>query len=189
MSSEIKISGGLLKDKKIKVLKQGNYRITMEQVRKSMFDMISDKILGSFFLDLFAGSGIVGIEAISYGAEKVVFVENHLNAVRLLRENIKSLGLQDKTKVIYKDVFGFLNKFSLERFDIIFADPPYELGEKIVDMVKYVNDFNWLKDQGMLIIEHHKKTILPEKYAHLFKFLEKKYGETVLSFYKKGEKT
>jgi len=106
-----------------------------------------------------------------------------------LRENIKSLGLQDKTKVIYKDVFGFLNKFSLERFDIIFADPPYELGEKIVDMVKYVNDFNWLKDQGMLIIEHHKKTSLPEKYAHLFKFLEKKYGETVLSFYKKGEKT
>ncbi|MGB9810657.1 MAG: 16S rRNA (guanine(966)-N(2))-methyltransferase RsmD [Dictyoglomus turgidum] len=184
MSSEIKVSGGFLKDKKVKVLRQGNYRITMEQVRRSMFNIISEKVLGSFFLDLFAGSGIVGIEAISYGAEKSVFVENHIHAVKLLRENLKNLGIQEKTKVIYKDVFEFLNKTPEEKYDIIFADPPYEFSEKILNVVEYVNNYNWLKIDGILIIEHHKKTILPDDLFNLSKFLEKNYGETVLSFYK-----
>lgn len=190
MSSEIKVSGGFLKDKKVKVLRQGNYRITMEQVRRSMFNIMSEKVLGSFFLDLFAGSGIVGIEAISYGAEKSVFVENHIHAVKLLRENLKNLGIQEKTKVIYKDVFEFLNKTpEEEKYDIIFADPPYELNEKILNVVEYVNNYNWLKIDGVLIIEHHKKIILPDDLSNLSKFLEKSYGETVLSFYKyKGDK-
>ncbi len=186
MSSEIRISGGILKDKKIRVLKQGIYRITMEQVRKSIFDLLGEKIQSSIFLDLFAGSGIVGIEALSYGAEKVIFVENHFYAVKLLKENIKSLNIENKTRVIYKDVFIFLRKETREKYDIIFADPPYELDMKIKNIVKYVEDYDWLKEDGILIIEHHKKTEMPDKYNRLKKLYKKNFGETVLSFYSYG---
>lgn len=183
MSSEIKVSGGILKDKKIRVLKQGNYRITMEQVRKSVFDKIGEKIVGSRFLDLFAGSGIVGIEAISYGADKVVFVENHLRAVKLIRDNIKSLGIENKAEVLYKDVFIFLKKPSFEKYDIIFADPPYEMDKNVDDIVKYIEEYNWLEEHGFLIIEHHKKTKLIEEYNKLKKIYEKTFGETIITFY------
>lgn len=187
MSSEVKILGGSLKDKKIKVLKQGSYRITMEQVRKSIFDKIGEKVVDSNFLDLFAGSGIVGIEAISYGAGKVVFVENHLRAVKLIRENIKNLEIENKVEVIYKDVFAFLKKTSFEKYDIIFADPPYEIKRDINDIVKYIEEYDWLKECGILIIEHHKKTKMLEEYGKLKKIYENIFGETILTFYSSGE--
>uniref|UniRef100_A0A7C3MN24 16S rRNA (Guanine(966)-N(2))-methyltransferase RsmD n=1 Tax=Dictyoglomus thermophilum TaxID=14 RepID=A0A7C3MN24_DICTH len=183
MSSEVRISGGYLKGQTIKTLKKGNYRITMEQVRSSIFNILDEKIKDCSFLDLFAGSGIVGIEALSYGAKKVVFVEKHLPAVRLMRENLKKFGLENRTEVHLDDVFTFLRKNPHETFDIIFADPPYELGEKMKDVVKYIGDNKWLKKDGMLIIEHHKKTELLKEYSSLVLIFNKNYGETVLSFY------
>jgi 16S rRNA (guanine(966)-N(2))-methyltransferase RsmD len=183
LSSEVRILGGYLKGQTIKTLRKGNYRITMEQVRNSIFNILDEKIKDCNFLDLFAGSGIVGIEALSYGAKKALFVEKHRPAVILIRENLKKLGLENRAEVYLDDVFTFLRKNPYETFDIIFADPPYELGKKINHVVKYVEENKWLKEDGVLIIEHHKKTELLKEYNSLVLIFYKNYGETALSFY------
>jgi len=81
-------------------------------------------------MDLFAGSGIVGIEALSYRAEKVVFVEKYPLAIKMIRENLKRLSLEEKSEVFCQDVFMFLRKIPIYKFDIIFADPPYDIEKK-----------------------------------------------------------
>lgn len=97
-----------------------------ERVRSAMFNSLSDKIQGARVLDAFAGSGSIGLEALSRGATSVVFVERDRTAQRILAENIKSLGVQEKSIVINTTVSNWLESMSVtEEFDIIFADPPY----------------------------------------------------------------
>jgi len=188
LSSEIRISGGFLKGESINVLRKGSYRITMEQARKSLFDTLGEKVPNSIFMDLFAGSGIVGIEALSYRAEKVVFVEKYPLAIKMIRENLKRLSLEEKSEVFCQDVFMFLRKIPIYKFDIIFADPPYDIEKNINNIVKYISDNSWLKENGILIIEHHKKTILEENFEDLKLLYEKRMGETSFSYFSyKGE--
>jgi 16S rRNA (guanine(966)-N(2))-methyltransferase RsmD len=184
LSSEIRISKGFLEGKSIKILKGKRYRPTMEQGRISLFNSLGEKISNSYFLDLFAGSGIVGLEALSLGARMVVFVENYLPAVKILRANVKSLGVEEKAEVFLSDVFSFLNKSPKEKFDIIFMDPPYSLGEKVNNLLELIEKNSWLKEDGILIIEHHKKAKIIQELKNLKLFQVKNFGETIFSYYK-----
>jgi len=188
LSSEIKISIGNLQGKIIKTLSGKKYRPTMEQGRISLFNSLREKIKDSYFLDLFSGSGIVGIEALSLGAKKVVFVENHLPAIRLLRININNLNMEEKVEIFSYDVFSFLKNYKGEKFDIIFIDPPYILSGRINELLKLIVEKQILNNDGIIIIEHHKKIKLIDCIGDLILFQEKKFGETIFSYYKMKEK-
>jgi len=164
-------------------------RPTEDRVRKAFFDIMGD-ISGLSFLELFAGSGAMGIEALSFGAREVVFVEKDINCVKVIKENIRSLIPEASicggqiTEVISKDVSGIIPMFSEKqrKFDIIFLDPPYYRGlaEKILQLLA---DYDILLSSGHIGIQHFKKDTLPDKQGKLVLFKQKEYGDTLLSFY------
>jgi 16S rRNA (guanine966-N2)-methyltransferase len=165
-------------------------RPTSDRVREAIFDVVRFNIADSVFLDLFAGSGAMGIEAISEGAKFSVFVEKNPVALRVIRQNIKVLGIENQTLIIKQDALNFIKSpFSLqsfkEKFDFVFLDPPYASKLAGQTMQTLVN-FPLLKSDSIIIAEHSDGETLPEdlKGTNFFKkFREKKYGNIVVSYY------
>ncbi|MDI6840352.1 MAG: 16S rRNA (guanine(966)-N(2))-methyltransferase RsmD [bacterium] len=158
----MRITGGEVGGRRIKVPR--GIRPTQDKVRTAIFNILGDRIKDVKFVDLFAGSGSVGIEAISRGASEVIFVEKSRKVVSVLNENLKSLGYMEKSKVINGDAL----KVKLKTPDIIFADPPYDMGfaKKVIDL--------WLISKRLLILEHskHEKVDLGTHYT---------FGDTVIT--------
>ena len=176
------ISGGL-KGRRIKFPE--NIRPTQQKVRKSIFDCLRNCIRGSIFLELFAGSGAVGLEAFSYGAAEVTFVDNDINCLRIIEANLKSLR-QEAYRIYKKDSFLAVEELSEKfvKFDVIFLDPPYgrELAKNSLLKIALCDI---LTASGILVLEHNKKEELPDRCGSLILFKQKSYGDTVLSFYRK----
>ncbi|MEO0255249.1 MAG: RsmD family RNA methyltransferase, partial [candidate division WOR-3 bacterium] len=141
--SKIKIKAGFLKGKNIYV--PDFIRTTQDKVKKGIFDILGNKVINSIFLDLFAGSGNIGIEAISRGAKFCYFVEKSQKCIEVIKKNIKELKIEDKTKIIKIDAERFVKK-SEEKFDVIFADPPYNYKIKREFIINILNILN----QGVL---------------------------------------
>jgi 16S rRNA (guanine966-N2)-methyltransferase len=159
-------------------------RPTEDRVRKALFDILGD-VSGLSFLELFAGSGSVGFEALSQQAKEVVFVENQSQAIQALEENIKALSCQDRVKVISQDAFRAIGNITREsrKFDLVFLDPPYYKGmaEKILQTL---GECDILLSSGYVIIQHFKKDFVAKKAGNLALWRQDQYGDTVLSFYK-----
>ena len=149
----MKIISGTLKGRKINGYNIEGTRPTMDRVKESLFGMIQDNIKDSVVLDLFAGSGNLGIEAISNGAKLAYFIDNNPEVIKVLNQNISSLDIKSKSRVVLSDWKKALNNFSKEnkKFDLIFIDPPYayDVYEKILDKV---NTLNLLTEEGLLIM-------------------------------------
>jgi len=163
--------------------KDAQIRPTSDKARESLFNIIAPRIPGSSFLDLFAGSGAVGLEAISRGAGRVVMVE--LERIDLIRRNSAKCGLttSEKFHVMRGDVFDALGiiKKRGEKFDHIFADPPWK--EKME--IKIVTaSAGLLKSEGSLIIEAFRKTEPPDGLAGLRLADSRRYGDAILLFYR-----
>ncbi|HOU37026.1 MAG TPA: 16S rRNA (guanine(966)-N(2))-methyltransferase RsmD [Candidatus Omnitrophota bacterium] len=162
-------------------------RPTEDRVRKALFDILGD-MTGCSFLELFAGSGAVGLEALSLGAQGVVLVEKDRTGLHAIRGNISGLKPQPSgtaIEVYQDDAMEAVSRLSGQgrRFDVIFADPPYYKGlsEKILQSIE---EYDILNDiSGFLIIQHFKKDPLPSKQGNLVLFKQSRYGDTVLSFY------
>lgn len=180
----MRVVGGISKGRKLKALKGLNIRPTSDKVKESIFNILGDKIVDAVFLDLCAGTGGIGIEALSRGAKETVFVENNQKAVKLIKENLLLCNLENDSNVICDDAVGFLDD-SDKSFDIIFFDPPYksDLFEKAMAVF---DRKEMLNNNGILIIEHNSKTVLQEDIKSLILLKKYKYGDTTLSFYKKG---
>ena len=179
----MRVVGGIAKGRRLKALKGLNIRPTSDKVKESIFNILGDKIIDAIFLDLCAGTGGIGIEALSRGAKETLFVENNQRAVKLIKENLSLCKLENNSKVVCDDAVRFLED-SDKRFDIIFFDPPYksDLFEKamiVFDRKELLNN------NGILIIEHNSKTTLPEETNSLILLKKYKYGDTTLSLYKK----
>ena len=163
----MKVISGLLKGRRIDGYDIDGTRPTMDRVKESLFGMIQDKIKDSIVLDLFAGSGQLGIEAISNGAKLCYFTDNNNEVIKILNINITNLNIKDKSKVILTDWKKFLNECSDKniKFDIIFVDPPYDyqVYEKIMEKV---STLDLLNDSGLIILEHHNLK-LKEEYNNL----------------------
>ena len=165
-------------------------RPTSDRVREAIFDVIRFNIADSVFLDLFAGSGAIGIEAISEGARFSVFVEKNPVALRVIKQNIKMLGIENQALVIKQDVLNFIKSpFSFEsfkeKFDFVFLDPPYASKLAGQTMQALVN-FSFLKSDSIIIAEHFGSEALPDELKgtnSLKKFREKKYGKIAVSYY------
>lgn len=174
-----------------KILSPPDYlslRPTTDMIKESIFNIIRFKIGGSVFLDLYAGSGAMAIEAISEGANFAVLVENNPSAIRVIRKNIEMFSIRGETTIIKEDALTFLkNPYSLDsttpnRFDIIFLDPPYTSGLSIKSLELLAN-FPSLADSAIVIVEHTVKESLKDNYGKLLKFEEKTHGKIALTYF------
>jgi len=185
----MRISGGTAKGRnlgtrKAFVSKGGNdeLRPTAAKVRKAIFDIMSGRIVGSRFLDLYAGTGAVGIEALSREADHVVLVENNAARVAIIRELIGKFGFTGRASVVKTTVASFLNKISREAFDIIFLDPPYT-SDELERVLPIIDKSKLLADDGIVIIEHSSKKVLSCALTRLKLKKNYRYGDTALTLY------
>ncbi len=163
-------------------------RPTTSKAREALFDILRGRINGARFLDLYAGTGAVGIDALQEGASEVVFVEGSRGNVKKINGLIKKHRLEDKCRAVTKKVQPFIESAELEKqkFDIIFLDPPYHTDE-LVHALSAVSDAAILDSDGIVIAEHFKKTQLPDSFKKLKKIKEYNYGDTVFTFFKKPD--
>ncbi|MBI5049796.1 MAG: 16S rRNA (guanine(966)-N(2))-methyltransferase RsmD [Nitrospirae bacterium] len=160
-------------------------RPTTSKVREALFNILRNKIVGASFLDLYSGTGAVGIEALRQGSSEVVFIEASRIYTRDIRHKVSALGFEGKSKIITKKVLLFLRSEELKNtgFDIIFLDPPYHTNE-VIEALTAIGKIHLLKHDGVVIAEHFAKRQLPHEAGTLRFVKDYKYGETMLSFYK-----
>ena len=153
-------------------------RPTTDLVKQAMFNILQFDLEGRKVLDLFGGTGQLGIEALSRGAREAVFTDSSRSAVTLIRENLTRCGM--KARVLQTDVFRFLD--SGEKFDVIFIDPPYDSG--LYDAVlERINSVDNLTEGGIIVCEARAGTELPEMDAPYQKLRERKYGSVKICLY------
>jgi 16S rRNA (guanine(966)-N(2))-methyltransferase RsmD len=180
----LRVIGGIYKSRRIKEVKSEKTRPTTDKNKESLFNSIGQFFDGGTMLDLFAGSGAIGIEAISRGFDSVDFVELQPQAIKVIKDNTTILGIKNCN--IYKnDVFSFL-KSTDNKYDFIFADPPYNLN-KYNEILDIISTRHLLMDNGIIVLESDKSTEFPSNIGDLFKYKEKILGITKFSFYSKGE--
>lgn len=175
----VRIIGGTHRGRKIKTVQRKNLRPTSGLLRKVIFDLIGPRIVGEAVLDLFAGTGSLGLEALSRGAEQCVFVERDRISVEVLRENIVDLGLESRASVVYGDAVRYLKDKHSET-DGVLIDPPY----RFADILEKFNPVHLLKPEGWLVYQHSEKT--GGGFAGEFKRCrEKKHGNTIITIYER----
>ncbi len=183
----MRVIAGTAKGRKLrfpKLPKGKRLRPLTGRVKEALFNILARKNPGARFLDLFAGTGSVGIEALSRGAGLAIFVENDKKIVQTLRENIALAGFSDRAEVYCLDVIKALRVIDKAKgeFDIVFIGAPYGsplLGEAL----RALSDTNVVGDDGVVVAEHGIRDGVSDSYGKLVKFRDARYGDTVLSFY------
>jgi 16S rRNA (guanine(966)-N(2))-methyltransferase RsmD len=164
--------------------KQKSLRPTANKVIEAIFNILRSQVNNASFLDLYAGTGAVGIEAIRHGASNAVFVEASKSASKDIVKIATKLRIAEKTRVITKKAISFIENAEMNNmtFNIIFLDPPYHTDE-IMHILSAIDKSTILEHNGILIAEHFNKKQLPDRFDRLHKIKDYKYGDTVLSFY------
>jgi len=175
----IRVTGGKFRNRQVKTVKTQAVRPTSSKVRESIFNILQGRVVGSSMLDLFAGSGIMGIEALSRGAEKVTFVEKNPKVYKLLKENLSNFDTE--YKVFLTDALSALAKLKGAKFDIIFADPPYKL-DIIPYVLQKIKNNDLLAQEGVLVLEHSPDCQFDSTGFEVVK--TKVYGDTALTLLK-----
>ncbi|MDF2545726.1 MAG: rsmD [Anaerosolibacter sp.] len=180
----LRVIAGKLRGRKIKAPDGMHTRPTTDRVKESIFSMIYPYIIDSTVLDLFAGSGSLGIEALSRGAEKAYFVDNNKQSLSIVKENLINLGLLDQSIVLLAEAMKALKDISLKDqiFDIIFLDPPYMKGF-IIPCIETIKENGLLNIDGIIVIEHNVEDVLPAEVGDLIKIKDRRYGDTNISIY------
>lgn len=160
-------------------------RPTMDRVKESMFASIQNDVETAIVLDLFCGTGSLGIEAISMGANKCYFVDNNRNIINYLNKNISNLNIRDKSMVIEKDYKDALLYFKNNdiKFNIILVDAPYKM-EVMEEIIELINNYDILLEDGLLVLEYSFDK-LENKYGGLELVKCKKYSDKFVSIYRK----
>lgn len=175
----MRIISGLYKGRVLKGYNIEGTRPTMDRVKESIFGSIQTKVKGSIVLDLFAGSGSLGIEALSQGATECYFVDKNIKVINILKNNLKQLNIT--SNVICDDYKNALKKLEGKKFDIILLDPPYKLN-LINDSLNLIDKYDLLNDEGIIICEYETEEIITDKYKLI---REKRFGSTYVKIYKK----
>ncbi len=182
--SILRVIAGTAKNRKLKVPGGLKLRPTGDRVKEALFNILGDFVPDCLFLDLFAGTGSIGIEALSRGATGAVFVEKNRKNMLVLKENLVLTGLQSRARVICLDVFKALPVLRKEGqlFDLVFLDPPY-LKNFEGEVLSGIAGYNLLKPCGKVVAESSKKDLLPPAVGPLKLNRQESYGDTVLSIY------
>lgn len=182
----MRIIAGAYKGRHLKSPPSMNVRPTSDRLRETLFNVIAPRIQDTRFLDLCAGSGAVGIEALSRGARHVTFVDRSRRSCTLIEANIELCRIPEEQQVIYcSEVSEFLRQSTSQEtpWDIVFFDPPYK--DAYLKTLEFLGaqSAKLLTDDGLLIVEHHHKNTLPETIGALNRTRVLKQGDSSLSFY------
>lgn len=169
----------------LKAPKGENTRPTSDKIKESLFNIIGYIDEESGVLDLFSGSGGVGIEFLSRGAKSCYFIDENAESIKIIKQNLEKTKLIDKGMVIKNNVNKAIKTLALRnaKFDYIFLDPPYDK-DYVVKTLEQISEMKLLKNDGEIIIEHEKRLELLDSYKNLIKTDYRKYGDTCISFYK-----
>ena len=158
-------------------------RPTADRVKEAEFSIIQFEIAGSTVLDLFGGSGQLGIECLSRGASEAVIVDQSKDAVRIIQENLRRTKLSEKAQVIQADYLSFLANCT-KSFQIIFLDPPYQ-GNYLQNALKRISEIDILSPGGIILCEHSSELSLSDDFSGLKRGKTYRYGKTSLTIYRK----
>lgn len=186
----MRIISGTLKGRKIpNVFNVKDVNPSSDMIKGAMFSILGDEINNKIFCDLYAGTGNIGFEALSRGADTCIFVESFKKMALLIGKIANEFKIKDKVKTICGDAINLINKNLLETYmpDIIFLDPPYELGisGKTLEAIASAVFCRSCDYRPLLIVQHDKKEILQNRYEDYVLTKEKIYGRSALSFYEK----
>ena len=179
----MRITSGIYKGVNIVLPKSSTIRPTSEKIRMALFNTLGDLILNSTMLDIFAGSGAIGIEALSRKASSVNFIEKDRNLCKLFNETLININQQNLSHVIQGNAVTILKQLN-SKYDFIFADPPYDYDNKN-EILSIIEKFELLNPEGMIILEHRSNENINETSINIKRFDLRKYGDTQISFYKK----
>ena len=187
----MRVIAGTYRSRILKSLKGLALRPTSDRLRETLFNVLSPNVSGARFLDLFAGTGAIGIEALSRGAKEVVFIENHAPAAKLIRQNLESLEIRSGFTVFPLDALRGLAMLASRKrpsepgFDSIFLDPPYAAAEEYARVLEFLGSTELLAPGGMVIAEHRRSFNLREEAGALTRFRVLRQGDAALSFYRR----
>lgn len=183
----MRIIAGTYRGRRLKGPRGLELRPTSDRLRETLFDILGPGISGSFFLDVFAGTGAVGLEACSRGAREVVFVDSGRESCDLIRHNLGLCGISSGYRLVQRDAFTALRQLAQEKIkvDIAFLDPPYRW-QPCIDLIDAIFDSALAHADTQVIFEHHLKTILPDDGRECRRHRVVRQGDHCLSFYLKN---
>ena len=187
----MRIIAGKYRSRILKSLKGLALRPTSDRLRETLFNILGPSVAGSRFLDVFAGTGAVGIEALSRGAAEAIFIENHFPAAKLIRQNLDSLKIDSGYTILAADALITLQKLAARHtpsapgFDFVFVDPPYANHADYARILEFLSSSSatFLSPNSLIIFEHHHKFHLPEQSGRLARIRLLKQGDATLSFF------
>ncbi len=182
----MRIISGTYRGLHLATLKGGALRPTSDQLRETLFNVLGPEVAGRTFLDAYAGSGAVGIEALSRGASEVVFVEHHRPAAELIRRNLNALKIEDGFYVMTTTALKGLEKLAEEgsHFEFVFLDPPYEEIREYHHVLRQLARGELLVPTSIVIAEHSRHCNLEEQYGTLRRTRVLRRGDSQLGFYR-----
>jgi len=180
----MRIISGRFRGRRLKGPRGMDLRPTSDRLKETLFNILAPEISGSRVLDVFAGTGAIGLEALSRGAQQVVFIESSQEAVQLIRQNLALCGITTGFRILPGDVFAALRTLAREAFeaDITFLDPPYHWGP-YRDLLEILFGSGIAPPGSRVVIEHHRKSLLPESGTGFRCVRTVKQSEKCLSFY------
>ena len=185
--SGLRIVAGTVKGRRLKIPSGENVRPTQDRIRESLFNILGSDLNGQQVLDLFAGSGALGIEALSRGAAYTLFIDSRHACVQTIQDNLLKCGFQEEAGVIQGKLPGDLGKIKKnalpERYDVVFLDPPYNLWDK-GELLDQLLQFNLLKEDARIVYEHYYKDIFQQVPQGFIMEEQRRYGDTVLTFFR-----
>ena len=177
------ITGGKFNSRKVKAPETDSVRPTLSKIRSGVFNSLSTQMdfFDKSFLDLFSGSGIMSLEAVSRGFKKVISVEKDFKTAKVIKENFEALNIEPN--IIIKDAIKVLDNLN-ETFDVVYIDPPYKMIELYNNSLKKIAENNLLSNGGIIIVESQKGNDNYQKPSSLSLIKEKLYADTIIRFYK-----
>jgi 16S rRNA (guanine966-N2)-methyltransferase len=191
----MRVIAGKYRSRPLRSLPGLDLRPTADKLRQSLFNILTpgdpDALSGSIWIDLFAGTGAVGIEAISRGASQVYFVESDRPAAELIKQNLKSLKIETGFRILQQNVTSATNTLSrqIDCVDYIFLDPPYRLESSYAATLALLASSPLLKSTSIVMAEHFKKFDPGESFGELQKYRTMRQGDAAISFYRKAAAT
>jgi 16S rRNA (guanine966-N2)-methyltransferase len=184
----MRVIAGTYRSRILKSLKGPALRPTSDRLRETLFNVLGGTVEGSRFVDVFAGTGAVGIEALSRGAAEAVFIEHHAPAAALIRRNLELLGIRSGATVLASDALRGLEKLAAQardkpRYHFVFVDPPYAAAQNYTSVLRFLGSTSMLDSGARVIVEHRRDFDLPEEIGLLHRARLLRQGDAALSFF------
>ncbi len=182
----MRVIGGEFRSRRLVAPTGMETRPSLDRLRETLFNVLGERVAGARFLDLYAGSGAVGVEALSRGAVEAVFVERGTAALRALRGNLKALGVEGRAGVQERTVAAALGRLQ-GSFGVVFLDPPYEDAKEYEATLRALGGSALVAEGGLVVAEHASRDGLAERYGRLRRTRELRQGDAALSFFATGD--